>query len=285
MALATKRQYGGVLILTIVFAQSCSTDTSKKKVAEEKSMASTAALNKAVVAAKSNSASTEPQRMNGLIFYEAIRGHAKPSDELPLVVSLHGQGDKPDTSQFPEFGFPVRVVWPQAPTRYEDGYQWFPFHTMERPTPTLVEDIENAVTRVSGFVEEYKKHRPTRGLPVWVGFSQGGMIALAQASSHPERVAAVHPISSDLPGKLRPSLSEIDERAKTDRLPRIRALHGIADAIVAIAPMRTTVETFRSSGYDVSLREFKGVGHELTPEMGDMLARELVESVRAAQSY
>jgi len=222
------------------------------------------------------------EQIAGLVFHEAVRGNAKIEDRLPLVVSLHGQGDKPDTSQFSDFGFPVRVVWPQAATPHEGGYQWFPFMTMEQPTPTLDLDIEHATVNVARFIKEYMKLRPTKGLPVIVGFSQGGMISLAMAVKFPDRIAAVHPISANLPSKLWPSLGSVDGKAPNDHLPRIRALHGTNDIIVAILPTQTTLKEMRASGYDVTSYEFDGVGHELTIEMGNILAVQLVESVRAA---
>ena len=219
--------------------------------------------------------------IQGLRFFEAVRGDALPEETLPLVVSLHGQGDKPDTSQLSDFGFPVRVVWPQAPTLHEGGYQWFPFLAMDQPTPNLPEDIDAATARMAAFIKEYMTTRPTKGLPVVVGFSQGGMIALDLAIKHKDLIASVHPISAGLPKSLWPEKKPASHPEKQNSpLPTVRALHGTKDIIVPIDPTRELMRRMRQACYDVTFEEFEGAGHELTNPMGERMAIQLVDAVR-----
>jgi phospholipase/carboxylesterase len=105
------------------------------------------------------------------------------------------------------------------------------------------------------------RHRPTRGLPIVAGFSQGGMLSYALALRAPDRLRLAIPIAGELPDPLWPA-----QPASGKRLP-IRALHGTADVVIEIDGARKLVERMKSLSYDATLREFPGATHTITPEM------------------
>ena len=68
-------------------------------------------------------------------------------------------------------------------------------------------------------------------------------------------------------------------RSDPGRFPPIRALHGDADGLVPIQPAREAVAHLAGAGVDVTLTEYGGVGHSITPGMRRELYRQLGEAV------
>jgi predicted esterase len=65
--------------------------------------------------------------------------------------------------------------------------------------------------------------------------------------------------------------------------PRIAAMHGDRDDVVPIAPSRQLTAHLRALGYEVTLREFSGVRHPITPDMV-ALQVELLDSAARSES-
>jgi phospholipase/carboxylesterase len=192
---------------------------------------------------------------------------ACPSNEaaVPMAVMIHGLGDAPRYDWFSgadAIDTPLRLILPQAPTPYYDGFAWFPFRARDNDPEQLARGIREAAQLLAQAIAVLREHRPTRGLPIVAGFSQGGMLSYALALHHPESVALSHPISGLLPEPLWPK-----EKRAGVRYPKIAALHGDADDLVPIEPARRLVTHLQTLGYEVELREHPGVGHTITAAM------------------
>lgn len=201
------------------------------------------------------------QVLAGVEYVEVITGGAAAEAELPLVIALHGLGDRPDkfSALLADLAAPARVVLPRAHDPVEDGgFSWFPIRARSADVAGLSRGIADAGDRLVPFVRELVAACPTRGKPVVTGFSQGGMLSFYLAVRHPELFAAAVPVGGWLPPPLWPSTAPAGA-------PPIVALHGEADAAVKFGPTKEAVDHLRQIGFDVTLRAWPEVGHAIPP--------------------
>jgi phospholipase/carboxylesterase len=203
----------------------------------------------------------------GLRYLEIIRGGAKPNEKLPLLLVIHGLGDKPHHGWLEavdvDSKIKVRMILPQAPTPHGGGFSWFPYRAGTLDQAELARGISAAAERLARMLEVLQTQRPTRGKALVSGFSQGGMLSYALALSHPELFAYALPISGMLPGQLWP----IAAAPAGVVYPPLRALHGTADTVVRFAVDDELVKRLRELGYTAELVPFEGVPHAITREM------------------
>jgi phospholipase/carboxylesterase len=216
----------------------------------------------------------------GLRYLEIIRGDAKPNEKLPLLLVIHGLGDKPHRSWLESIDvdskLKARMILPQAPTAYGDGFAWFPYRAGSLDQAELARGITQAAERLTRMLEVLKTQRPTRGKALVSGFSQGGMLSYALALSHPELIAYALPIGGMLPGQLWP----VSGAAADAHFPALRALHGTADTIVRFSVDDQLVRHLRELGYAAELVPFEGAGHTISAEMA-VLARSTLSAALA----
>jgi phospholipase/carboxylesterase len=210
----------------------------------------------------------------GLRYLEIVRGGASAQEPLPMLLVIHGLGDKPDRRWLQAIDVAERVkarmILPQAPTPHASGFSWFEFTAHDDPV-ALANNIRSVEARVAQMIEVLTKQRRTRGTRVVVtGFSQGGMLSYALALLHPALIDFAMPIGGLLPEPLWP-----DHPRGTTRSPRIHALHGAADVRVPLDTDARLVEHLNSRGYAAELTVFDGVGHAIAPAMSATAKAEL----------
>ncbi|MCA9488311.1 MAG: alpha/beta fold hydrolase [Myxococcales bacterium] len=189
-----------------------------------------------------------------------------PGDGRPMqtVVLFHGYGATPEgiLGLYQGYPGPLRVVAVRGPAAVGDGFAWYdaPWTKPELfPGDGEAERRERA-EELATFLEELGS---SSGLPVVVGFSQGGMTAFLLAARHPELVAGAIPLGGNLPASLLPpTLAPV--------VP-VRALHGEADPVIPVATARDTVAAFVAHGGDARIETFAGVEHAVSPPMRDRL--------------
>lgn len=219
-------------------------------------------------------------RAGEIVYLEQIIGDAKPSDTLPMLVLIHGRGDEPAHDWLPVTpSTPVRVIMPRAPLDFGTGYSWFPNRALTATGPggaELARALSERADQIAAAVAILKRERPTRGLPIAGGFSQGGMLSFALAVRHPHAFRAILPIAGLLPESMFMSA------APAAPLPDVLALHGDGDTLVPIDGARNAVRHLDQVGYDVEFLEYPGVPHTITPSMlqaiGKWLDRQLERS-------
>lgn len=209
-----------------------------------------------------------------LVYQEILTAGAVNVEPLPIVIALHGLGDRPESFRLmlDDLGVRARVVVPRGPLpQGTEGFSWFDFHAGS--DEQLASGVRAAGDAVAELITALlAAHAGPRRVLV-TGFSQGGMLSFALAALHPELVAAAIPISGNLPPPLWPSA-----RPHLRPLPRVLAFHGDADRVVPIDSARWSVEALRSNGYEAELRSYVGVGHSVTREMRSALH----EAIKAA---
>lgn len=215
----------------------------------------------------------------GLDYMEVVVGDVDVNDPLPLILGLHGLGDRPhvpDEARLGE-GLAYRIVMPRAPERWgATGYTWLPVRVRDGKIDVLSESLADEAQQLAAFLEAVQAERPTIGRPVVTGGSQGGMLTFALAVRHPAAVAGAVPVMGWLPPPLVP-----DAVQDAEAYPPIYAVHGEADRIIPVGPTERSVDALRSLGLDVRLETFEGVGHHMSDPMDVQVRSWLGEMLRA----
>lgn len=176
-------------------------------------------------------------------------------ERSPLVVAVHGRGDRPEAwvDSWRTFPARVQIALPRAFSPFGDGWSWFDL----RPGMTDAElgaAVGDAEARLWKGVARLAAGRR----PIVTGFSQGGILSFAMASRHPDEVAFAFPVGGSCPGPLLPS---------SERAAPLVAFHGTADRVLEVKWAREAVAAFRERGARAELREYPGVGHAIPPRM------------------
>ncbi len=203
----------------------------------------------------------------GLRYEEAVSGGARSSDVLPIVLVLHGRGDRPRPEGFVQRPERARWLLPYAPTRLGDGYSWFAYERAD--DPELAGRVGARAATLQRFIHEALARYPSTAPRVVVlGVSQGGMLAFALAAQHHDLVRAAVPVMGMLPEALRP---------RGTHPVLVRAVHGTDDSVVPYAAGRMAVESLREQGYDVSLETIEGGTHQVDAAVQAALQRALAD--------
>ena len=176
-------------------------------------------------------------------------GFNDPGAEFPLVMHLHGAGERGtnNTSQLAFIGglidetqsdHPSILVVPQAPpnSRWED----FSSNNLTEPGRLAMEILEQVQ-------QTYSVDADQRYL---TGLSMGGFGTWDLVGKNPGYFAAALPLSAG--GQ--------PFRADSYAQSRIWGHHGNADGVVPVEPMRATIQATREAGGDALYSEFTG-GH------------------------
>lgn len=191
---------------------------------------------------------------------EWSRHDGAPDAALPMVVVLHGLGDRPENliGLFGDWPDGLRVVAPRAPVRWGNGFAWMDPPGQDRVPGTRDEEMNARVDELAHLIDALTAARPTVGKPVVTGFSQGGILSFALAVRHPDRISAAVPIAGALPADWVPSTASAGQAA----VP-IRAMHGDADTVLPLAPTQAVVDRLAQAGFDARLQVFPGVEHRI----------------------
>jgi len=211
----------------------------------------------------------ETGKIGPFSYLEVIVGRpVHPDDPLPLVVLLHGRGNRPQVPKGPlSASVPFRMFLPQAPDPLGDGYTWLATPTSDPDAQLFARSLAGRADQLAPAIEAFRRLRPTLGKPILIGFSQGGILSYALATRFPEHFGAAFPLAAWLPPPLYP------QPRKGESFPYIFAQHGSADSIVPESRARQTVQALRARGLHVDFREAKDVGHVVAPAMADEVRR------------
>jgi predicted peptidase len=174
---------------------------------------------------------TQELRMKYLLF---IPEGYNTDQKWPLIMYLHGgsrRGNDVEKLREPGFGLPAIV----------EKNKSFPFIVLSPQCPDgeIWTDTDALVTLLDKVIKEYSVD-PTR--IYLTGHSMGGRGTWYLAYKHPEKFAAIAPMSS---------LSVITAWASRLKNMPIWAFHGAKDEIVPIAETEDLINALKSIGNDV----------------------------------
>jgi phospholipase/carboxylesterase len=207
----------------------------------------------------------------GLEFVEMITGGANTSETLPMIVAIHGLGDRPEALRmlFDGFESRARVILPRAPSVWGDGHSWFEVDPRRGADSVRAEALASAESLLAAHLAAWTRTRPTIGKPIVTGFSQGGMLSFLLAVRHPELIDRAYPLGGWLPESLWPP----PERARA--IAPILAFHGAEDRVVPHAATAAMVAAWKQRGLRVDLISEPGVAHFVSRKMHASLLTEL----------
>ncbi len=180
-------------------------------------------------------------------------GNADSSDELPMLVALHGNGDKPGhfyETAMDQFQIPSRIILLEGPISFAGGKAW----------PWTASDLSKYGKAISEAVDGLSVKYPTRKKPILLGYSGGGTMAYYQALKHGNSYSYIYPIS----GKLNKDLLEND--TANPGAP-VFAYHGKSDSVVSVNGGRNAKKLLRKYGVTIKYKEFDGGHHGLFTDM------------------
>ena len=207
-----------------------------------------------------------------LEYVEKLTGGAGPADRLPVIIAIHGLGDRPEAfvSVLSELAIPARVIVPRAPTPYGPGGSWFPTPRMGASKAAIVKGVKESIDRLAALVKDLRKRKTTDPDAIIVtGFSQGGILAWSLAVTHPDLFLAAFPVGGFLPKALWPEA----KKATKARRPPIVALHGAIDRVVGLDKDRAGVEVVTGAGWTARLESYQRVAHRIPGVMRQDLHR------------
>lgn len=199
---------------------------------------------------------------HGLTYVEHLTGGAEQHETLPLVVAIHGLGDRPEhfAGVFEGWSYKARVVLPAGPTAWGSGHAWMTVRSSEpERLDALAAQTRSSADRVALLIQEISGARPTRGKPVVTGFSQGGMLSYALAVLHGDTIAAAIPVSGFLPRPLYPEFGV--------SMAPVQGLHGVSDSIISVQWARDTAQHINHVGGRAQLMEYPDVPHTISRPM------------------
>lgn len=155
-------------------------------------------------------ASTSPaasiaQQTSRVRYIERMLGGANTSDTVPLIIGIHGLGDRPEkfSGIFNGMSARARLILPYGLSTYGDGFSWFPVSRLE--PKALADGTTLAAKELADLIIQLEQSLPIQGKPIVTGFSQGGMLSFTLAVLHPEQVGEAFPIAGLLAPPLLPS--------------------------------------------------------------------------------
>ena len=195
------------------------------------------------------------------LFYEVVPGKSR---EAPLLVLLHGRGadenDLPPIVDYVARGW--NAVSIRAPIEFQGGYAWYHFLQGGGPDEkTLAASVRQLEATLQDIGEAY----PTSPV-IYLGFSQGALMALTMATLRMDRLAGAAALSGYLP--------------KDDLLPapitRLKGLpifqsHAPNDLLLPWAWAESTRDRLVKAGVDMTWVEHSS-GHTIPLDSMERLA-------------
>lgn len=106
-----------------------------------------------------------------LDYRERVTAGGDPSKPLPMVIAVHGLGDRPESfaGLFDSLPVPVRVILPRGPIPWGRGASWFAIS--RPPDAEMVAQMTRSADAIIALATTLAATRPTVGRPILTGFS------------------------------------------------------------------------------------------------------------------
>lgn len=193
----------------------------------------------------------------GLRYIERLSPGASPDQALPMVVLFHSRGATPQGFAGFAGGLkaPARVILPEGPGVLGSNRTWFTLPARTSDQQKLEAQMRWTGRVAAKFLRDIVQCRPTVGLPVVTGSSQGGSMSYMMGNLYPDLVRGAVPVAGWIP---KPMWSR--DMAVTT------GIHGSQDKTVPYAWTSAEIARMKALGAPISLASFP-VGHTVSSGM------------------
>jgi phospholipase/carboxylesterase len=193
----------------------------------------------------------------GMRYLERLSPGASAAETLPMVVLFHSKGATPNGFAGFASGLdvPCRVILPEGPGALGSGRDWFSLPARTQDQAELEAQMRWTGERTAKFVADIVRCRPTRGLPVVCGSSQGGSMSLMMANLYPGLVRGAVAVCGWIPVPM----------WSRSMAPTV-VIHGTQDQTVPYDWTRDSVDRMRDLGAPIRMESFP-VGHTVSSDM------------------
>ncbi len=190
----------------------------------------------------------------------------EPGKRPPLLALAHGVGsnERDLFSLAPQLDPRCIVVSARAPlTRSPGSYAWFTVEFTPHGPAIAPEQLDSSRNIYADFIGAAASAYGADPARVYtLGFSQGAVISLVTALTHPKLFAGVIALAGRIPQEAVPWLSTPDETAG---MPVFMA-HGTQDTIIRVEEARTARDILERQRTNLTYTEYP-IDHRITPEM------------------
>ena len=185
-----------------------------------------------------------------------------PNDRVPMLIRYHGLGSTSSSLNSAGKAWaklvhgPVRVIVPESPrvTSPNSYFTWWKLRARTSKQDELAAQMSVAAAEMDQFLCQIVECRPTEGLPVVTGGSQGGSMSYLVATTSPSRIRGAVSASGWLPKSL-----------WSKSIAPILATHGKQDTTV---PFDSTWDYWEYLGTDTPFEAVAyNAGHSLSSAM------------------
>lgn len=202
---------------------------------------------------------SKPLSLQHLVQYPASNQGQEVDADYPTILALHGRGSNEQDLIGLAPHLTEKLLWisPRAPLPLgPNSYEWYRVRTIGRPDP---EQVASALETIDHFIGELLPAYPIDPSKLFLlGFSQGSLLSMCYALTHPARVAGVIAQSGYIPSHIN---LEIDEGGVKNK-PFILT-HGERDTMLPIEWARTSRDQLQALGVDLTYQEFQ-MGHTVS---------------------
>lgn len=185
----------------------------------------------------------------------------EPGRRYPLILFLHGAGERGNDPAKLHIHFPVQMAQPEWRAKYpcfvlvpqcRDEERWMGAPWSRLESSPLPEKPSDQLQMAIEILEHSLKSLPVDAERVYLtGLSMGGYGSWELAMRRPELFAAVAPVCGG---------GDETQAARIKSIP-IWAAHGDQDTAVPVERSRRMVEAVRKAGGNIKYTEYAGVGH------------------------
>ena len=191
-------------------------------------------------------------------------GGASSSNNLPMIIALHGNGDTPKhfyETSLKALKSKARVILVRGLKRYGTGFTW----------PYKREAFIKYGPSFSSFVRILTHKYKSKGKPILFGFSGGAMMAYHQAVSSPEQYSFIFPISGEL---------KHQKKLKTSNQDLVvYSYHGSQDQVISASSGKAASNFLKKQGLKVEYHEFNDGHLGLFTSAKDLVLNQLQDSL------
>jgi phospholipase/carboxylesterase len=213
--------------------------------------------------------------LHHLVQFPTSVGSQESEVRYPTILALHGRGSNEQDLMGLAAHLPEGLLWisPRAPLQLgPNSSEWFRVRVIGKPDP---EQVASALETIDHFIDEIRFAYPIDPQRLFLlGFSQGGLLSMCYALTHPARIAGVIAQSGYLPSHINLEINEADVKNKPFIL-----IHGEHDTLIPIEWGRASRDQLQKLGVDLAYHEFQ-MGHSVSIDSLEVISAWLEKHLR-----